>query len=105
MAQPATGAMVKPPDTFLEKYTQMRDILDGAYIGYLEQYAAENGYTSNELRQRVHTTTTTLPQVFAALIKQHNTYMITAIHRPAVYSSTPGDPSPWDDRIFVFNHD
>ncbi|KAL7574121.1 hypothetical protein ACA910_014808 [Epithemia clementina (nom. ined.)] len=105
MAQPATGAMVKPPDTYLEKYTQMRDILDGAYIGYLEQYAAENGYTSNELRQRVHTTTTTLPQVFAALIRQRNTYMITALHRPAVYSSTPGDPRPWDDRMLVFNHD
>ncbi|KAL7573675.1 hypothetical protein ACA910_008362 [Epithemia clementina (nom. ined.)] len=104
MALPATRAMVKTPDTYLKNYTQMHDILDGAYIGYLEQYAAENGYTSNELCQRVHTTTTILPQVFAALIKQHNTYMITAIHRPAVYSSTPGDPSPWEDHMFVFNH-
>ncbi|KAL7562627.1 hypothetical protein ACA910_002528 [Epithemia clementina (nom. ined.)] len=83
----------------------MMDILGGLYIGYLEQYAAENGFTSNELKQKTQTTTTALPQVFAALVKNNNDYLVTAIHHPALYASTPGDPSPRDNRLFVFNHD
>ncbi|KAL7566797.1 hypothetical protein ACA910_019388 [Epithemia clementina (nom. ined.)] len=102
---PALPAMVQPLRTYLEWNTTMPDILGGTYIGYLKQYAAENGFTSNELKQKVQTTTTALPQVFAALVKNHNDYLVTAIHRPALYASTPGDPSPWDDRLFVFNHD
>ncbi|KAL7576624.1 hypothetical protein ACA910_005562 [Epithemia clementina (nom. ined.)] len=104
-APPAPPAIVQPPTTYLERYTTMPDILGGNYIGYLEQYAAENGFTSDELKQKTQTTTTALPQVFAALVKNNNDYLVTAIHRPALYASTPGDPSPWDDRLFVFNHD
>ena len=84
----------------------MDDILDGVYSGYLQQYAAGNGYDSTELMQKIQTTTTALPQVFAALVKQSGgAYVVTALHRPAMYASVPGDPLHWDDRMFAFTQD
>ena len=108
MAQPpplAPPAIAKTPDTYLQRYERMEDLLQRSYIGYLEQYAAGNGQSTEYLMQKIHTSSNSLPKVFAGLVKFNNRYKVMAIHRPTMFASIPGSPTQWDDRVFAFYQD
>ena len=95
MAAAAAAAAVPPrgPDTatmartYLDKYTQDTDVLEGDYTSFYNRYAAT--LPEEQVVKHVIGSSMVLPKVFLYLATADGKPTISAFHRPSTYQAHP----------------
>ena len=96
-APPTLGAGAIPSSTpitsYLQKYQEKGDALEGRYQEFLAPYAPDSGCTHTQLEARILSTTGEVPKVFLGLVEHAGVILSVTLHRPAQYASHPIDAS------------
>ena len=95
---PAAGAIPLPTPitTYLHKYQEQGDALEGRYQEFLAPYAPDSGRTHAQLMARILATMAEVPKVFLGLVEHAGVTLSITLHRPTQYTSHPVDTSVWD---------
>ena len=104
---PAAGAIPLPTPitTYLQKYREQGDALEGRYQEFLAPYAQDSGCTHAQLEARILSTTAEVPKVFLGLVEHAGVTSSITLHRPTQYASHPVDTSVWDGAMLAFAGD
>ena len=104
---PAAGAisLLTPITTYLQKYREQGDALEGRYQEFLAPYAPDSGRTHTQLEARILSTTAEVPKVFLGLVEHAGVTSSITLHRPTQYASHPVDTSVWDGATLAFAGD
>ena len=103
----AAGAITlhTPITTYLQKYREQGDALEGRYQEFLAPYAPDSGRTHAQLETRILATTAEVPNVFLGLVEHAGVMSSITLHRPTQYASHPVDTSIWDGLTLAFTGD
>ena len=104
---PAAGAipLPTPTTTYLHKYREQGDALEGRYQEFLAPYAPDSGRTNAQLMARILATTAEVPKVFLGLVEHAGVTSSITLHRPTQYASQPIDTLVWDGATLAFTGD
>ena len=104
---PAAGAitLTTPITTYLWKYEEQRDALEGRYQEFLAPYTPDSGRTHIQLEARILATTSEVPKVFLGLVEHAGATSSITLHRPTLYASHPVDTVIWDGLTLAFAGD
>ena len=104
---PGAGAipLSTPITTYLRKYREQGDTLEGRYQEFLAPYAPDSACTHAQLEARILSTTAEVPKVFMGMVEHAGVISSVTLHRPAQYASHPIDASVWDGATLAFASD
>ena len=112
MAYPAPPMLVAgaiplhtPITTYLQKYREQGDALEGCYQEFLAPYALHSGSTHTQLEARILAMMGEVPKVFLGLVEHAGVMSSITLHRPTQYASHPIDTSIWDGLTLAFTGD
>ena len=94
-----------PITTYLQKYREQGDALEGRYQEFLAPYTPDSGRTHAQLETRILATTAEAPKVFLGLVEHAGVMSSITLHRPTQYASHPVDTSIWDRLTLAFTGD
>ena len=99
----AAAAAAPLASTYLAKYSNEEDILNGEYASLYDRY--NMGTQAQVLSSLAIKSSAVIPKVYLYLSKVNGKPVIAAFHRPSVYEAHPITITEWDGEAFCFRGD